>query len=297
MASVSILVIVLRDPMAFPVPEVWTQETADIIRENKKREASPSSFFCSQGRSICLSAEYFIDSRLSQEARGGVAGKHRHKIQLALFGQLMAAFEYMLKDFFAKTLDATNIFDDKIKGADWLKITTEQLLMQRVVQASIGATLVHPTMGWHSPDIVNSRFHSFFGNKPISGDKLATLSKLWILRHSVAHNAGFVTAHDAVRINQANISERVVNIDADFIKATYEFLVEIASSLALQSGKGILAQWMRSMMEYGSNYERDEFAYVRIKYLGVCETSRTQELPEVTSAMYQQDWNTYALQC
>jgi hypothetical protein len=281
--------------MAFPVVEVWNQETADITRENKKREASPCSFFCSQGRSICLSAEYFIDSRLSHEARGGVAGKHRHKIQLALFGQLMAAFEYMLKDFFAKTLDATNIFDDKIKGSDWLKVTTEQLLMQRIVQTSIGSTLVHPTMGWHSPDIVNSRFHGFFGNKPITGDKLATLSKLWILRHSVAHNAGFVTAHDAARIKQVNVSERVVNIDADFIGETYQFLVEIAGELALRCGKGILAQWIKSMMEYGSNYDRDEITYGRIKLLGVCEKSRTQELPEMTSAMYQADWSIYAV--
>lgn len=280
--------------MAFPHVEVWNQETADIARENKKREASPCSFFCSQGRSICLSAEYFIDSRLSQEARGGVAAKHRHKIQLALFGQLMAAFEYMLKDFFAKTLDATNIFDEKVKGADWLKITTEQLLMQRIVQASVGSTLVHPTMGWHTPDIVNIRFHAFFGNKPISGAQLATLSKLWILRHSVAHNAGFVTAHDAARINQANTSERVVNVDADFIKETYDFLVEIASGLALSSGKGILAQWIKSMMEYGSNYDRDESIYNRIKLLGTCERSRTQELPEMTSAMYQDDWSNYA---
>jgi hypothetical protein len=281
--------------MAFPDVEAWNQETADIARENKKREASPCSFFCSQGRSICLSAEYFVDSRLSQEARGGVAGKHRHKIQLALFGQLMAAFEYMLKDFFAKTLDATNILDDKIKGAEWLRITTEHLLMQRIVQASIGSTLVHPTMGWHSPEIVNSRFNTFFGNKPISGDQLATLSKLWILRHSVAHNAGFVTAHDAARINQANISERAVNIDATFIKDTFDFLIEIASGVALNSGKGLLAQWLKSMTEYGSNYERDKSTYTRIKLLGVCERSRTHELPEITMEMYQTDWNTYAV--
>jgi hypothetical protein len=74
-----------------------------------------------------------------------------------------------------------------------------------------------------------------------------------------------------------------------FIKQAYGFLVEIASILALNSGKGILAQWIKSMMEYGSNYERDKSTYSRIKLLGVCERSRTQELPEMTSAIYLAD--------
>ena len=281
--------------MAFPSVAVWNQETADISRENRKRQASPCSFFCSQGQSICLSADYFIDSRLATAARGGVAGKHRHKVQLALYGQLMAAFEYMLKDFFAKTLDATSVFDEQVKKADWLSITTDRILMQRVVQASIGSTLVHPTMGWHTPEIVNKRFDNFFGHKPVSGNQLSTLSKLWILRHSVAHNAGFVTANDAARINQANLSERVVNIDADFIKESFSFLQEIAKDLASNCGKSLIAQWFKSVKDYGANYTRDEATYNRIKLLSVCETRRTQELPEITEAMYTADWAVYAV--
>jgi hypothetical protein len=280
--------------MAFPEVAIWHRESADIARENRKRLASPCSFFCSQGQSICLAAEYFTDARLAPGSRGGVANKHRHKMQLAMFGQLMAAFEYMLKDFFAKTLDSTSVFDERVKKSDWLTITTERMLMLRIVQTSIGSTLVHPTLGWHSPEIVNDRFEKFFGHKPIPGDKLATLSKLWILRHSVAHNAGFVTAHDSARINQVNVSEHVVDIDADFIENTYQFLVEIAEELSKKSGKAILVQWLKATKDFGQNFPRDEQTYTRIKYLGVCEKRRAKELPVFTEAMYVADWSLYA---
>ena len=197
--------------MAFPQPEIWTRESADIRREHSKRIASPSSFFCSQGQSLYLAAEYFRDDRLVEDSRRGVAGKHRHKNQLAIFGQLMAAFEYMLKDFVAKAIDSTSAFDEKVKSQEWLSITTERVLAQRIVQASIGSTLVHPTLGWHSPETVNERFKNLFNVPPINGDEIRTLNVLWILRHSVAHNAGFVTAHDAARIGQSNLAEQVAH--------------------------------------------------------------------------------------
>jgi hypothetical protein len=280
--------------MPFPQPATWNRETADIARENSKRQTSPCSFFCSQGKSLCLSADYFIDERLADDSRGGVASKHRHKLQLALFGQLMAAFEYMLKDFFAKSIDATSVFDDKIKKLDWLNITTERVLAQRVVHTSVGSTLIHPTLGWHTPEIVNERFSSLFSNKPIQGAEVQTLNTLWVLRHSVAHNAGFVTAHDAARINLPDLSERVVQIDSQFIDDAYYFLVGIASNLAGTCGKSILSQWFKSVKEYSSNYQRDQTTYGRIKNLGTCITSRTQGLPEVTQDMYSADWAIYA---
>lgn len=132
--------------MPFPNLTPWTHATKDVLRESNKRQASPASFFCSHGQTLCLAAGYFVDERLSEAARGGVASKHRHKNQLAIYGQLMAAFEYMLKDFVAKAIVSTSAFDDKVKLQEWLSVTTDRMLMQRVVQTSIGATLVHPPL-------------------------------------------------------------------------------------------------------------------------------------------------------
>jgi hypothetical protein len=280
--------------VAFPQPDAWTRDSADIRREHTKRLASPCSFFCSQGRSLCLAAEYFRDDRLAEDSRGGVAGKHRHKNQLALFGQLMAAFEYMLKDFVAKAIDSTSAFDDKVKSQEWLNITTERILAQRVVQASIGSTLIHPTLGWHSPETVNERFKSLFNVPAINGDEIRTLNVLWILRHSVAHNAGFVTAHDAARIGQHTLSEQVAHIDAPFISESFDFLKLIAERLATNTGKSILKRWFVSVKEYGKDWQRDKEVYVRVKHLGLCVVPRTHELTDITVAAYNADWALHA---
>lgn len=281
--------------MAFPAASVWNRESADVARENLKRQSSPCSFFCSHGRSLCLAAEYFDDDRLAPAARGGVAGKHRHKNQLAIFGQLMAAFEYLLKDFVAKAIDATNAFDEKIKRQDWLEVTTDRVLAQRVVQASIGSMLVHPTLGWHTPETVNERFKAIFNVAPIDGAEIKTLSTLWVLRHSVAHNAGFVTAHDAARINQPALGEKVAHIDDQFITETFDFLKIIAQRLASNCGKSILKQWFGSVRDYGNNFARDQVAYGKTKHLATCVVSRTQPLPDITEPMYLADWAVYAV--
>lgn len=281
--------------MPFPQPAAWNRDSADIARENTKREKSPCSFFCSQGRSLCLAAEYFSDDRLSEEARGGVANKHRHKNQLAIFGQLMAAFEYMLKDYVAKAIDATSVFDDKIKTQTWLEVSTDRVLSQRIAQSSIGSMLVHPTLGWHSPETVNERFKNLFNVSPISGAELGTLSTLWILRHSVAHNAGFVTAHDAARIKQPALAEKVVSIDGQFIADAFAFLKVIAERTASDCGKSILKRWFCTVKEYGQNFQRDEIAYGRVKHLATCVVSRTQSLPAIAEATYQADWAVHAV--
>ena len=278
--------------MPFPEVSAWNRDSADIARESTKRRYSPCSFFFSHGRSLVLASEYFNDGRLSEEARGGVALKHRHKIHLAIFGQLMAAFEYMLKDFIAKSIDATNIFDEKIKQQDWLSITTERVLSQRVAQSSIGSMLVHPTLGWHSPETVNERYRSIFNVTPFDGNDIKTLSVLWVLRHSVAHNAGFVTAHDSARINQPALSEKVAHIDENFIKETFSYLCVISGRLAVSCGNSILIRWLRSLRTYGRNWDRDKNTYQAIKLLGTYVSSRNQELPTYDEAGYNADWDT-----
>lgn len=279
--------------VSFPNLSPWTRDTSDITRENKKRQTSPTSFFHSQGRALCLAAEYFKDERLAVDARDGVAAKHRHKNLLAIFGQLMAAFEYMLKDFVAKSIDATSVFDEKIKEQDWLSVTTDRVLSQRVAQTSIGSMLVHPTLGWHTPETVNTRFKNLFNCQVFKGADIKTLNTLWILRHSIAHNAGFVTAHDAARIGQPNLSEKVVDINAEFIKEAFDFLKAIANNIATTCGKSILKQWFKSKNEYEPDFARDEIEYVKVKLLSTCVASRTADLPTLTAVEYDADWQAF----
>ncbi len=276
--------------MPFPDLNPWTRDTADIAREDKKRQSSPTSFFYSQGRALCLAAEYFKDERLAVDARDGVAIKHRHKNQLAIFGQLMAAFEYMLKDFVAKSIDATSVFDEKIKEQEWLSVTTDRVLSQRVAQTSIGSMLVHPTLGWHTPETVNMRFKNLFNCPAFQGSDFKTLNTLWILRHSIAHNAGFVTAHDAARIGQPMLSEKVVDIDAWFIIETFNFLKAIAAHITATCGKSILKQWLKSKKTYGLDFARDKNEYLKVKLLSTWIASRTTDLPTPNAAEYKADW-------
>ncbi|KEZ65531.1 hypothetical protein C5I_0135880 [Pseudomonas syringae pv. syringae FF5] len=202
----------------------------------------------------------------------------------------MAAFEYMLKDFIASSIDASNVFDDKLKSQAWLSISTERVLSQRVAQTTIGSMLVHPTLGWHSPETVNERYKAIFNVTPFDGEDLKKISILWILRHSVAHNAGFVTAHDSARINQPLLSEKIAHIDEEFIKDTFGYLHAIALRVASACGKSMLKQWMKSMKAYLLNWERDKNTYQTLKLLGTCVSSRNTELPQFDEETYVRDW-------
>ena len=126
------------------LPTGWTANTADTERDEKKRVASPASFFFCQGQGIRLAAGYFEDSRLVATAQGGTAKKHRLRIHLALFGQLMASFEYMLKDFVARVIDLTDVFDERLKQAKWVDINVDRVL----AIGCISDTDAHAALRW-----------------------------------------------------------------------------------------------------------------------------------------------------
>mgnify|MGYP006440877135 CR=1 FL=1 len=236
-----------------------------------------------------MSADYFNESRLTDTAKGGYARKHRHRIQLSLFGQLMAAFEYMLKDFVSQAIDACDVIDEKIRRQDWVDIGVDQVLSQKSSETSVGSLLIHPTLGWHYAQEVNERYESLFGNSIIEESEIPTLKRLWILRHSVAHNAGFVTGPDASRFGSSDISESVVNTDEDFMQRTFDFLDPIAERAAERCGKCLLHQWMRSFGEQSPNFERDETIYRRLKLLGTYIRSRPTDLPDIGEDDYLRD--------
>lgn len=272
-------------------PRKWTSDAADISREEKKREDSPSSFFFSQGRALVLAADYFVNDRLAPAARGGVAKKHRHRIQLALFGQLMAALEFLFKDFIASVIDITPAFDEALLQAKWIEVDARRVLAFRSASSTAGAVLIHSTQGWHDPESVNKRYSSLFQRAPIENSEIPELERLWLLRHSVAHNAGFVTTYDAVRGGMQELAEEVADLDAKFIRDAFEFLGAIAERMADNVGDAALLAWLKTRVAAGPDYARDKQIYAKLKLLATCVKSRTQELPRVLKGSYTQDFN------
>jgi hypothetical protein len=195
------------EPMPFPIPEKYSSEAADVARDEAKRRVSPPSFFFAQTQALFLSAEYFKNDRLQPSARGGVANKHRNRIRSALFGQVMASFEFCIKDFIAQVIDSSDVFDEAIHRCKWIDVDKSRVLAQRDVAGSVGALLIHPLLGWHDTDELNKRFEELFKYQLLDRDEAQKLRRLWIIRHSVAHNGGFVTHHDAYRL-QAPTSEK-----------------------------------------------------------------------------------------
>lgn len=276
--------------MPFPIPEAWNRDSRDAQRDEAKRKDSPCSFFYSQGRSLVLAAEYFVDDRLAVKARDGVALKHRHKIHLALFGQLMASFEYLLKDFVAKSIDLTAVLDLKVQKAKWMEIDAAKVLSYRLAATTPGSILVHSSSGWHSSEIVNSRYQELFSRQPIAADELPTLEKLWVLRHSVAHNAGFVIHFDASRIGSMGLAESVANVDASFVTDTFNFLCPIAERIASTVGDNLLLEWLKTCKASGADFDRDAVTYIGLKKLASMVKSRTTDIVTPGKAEYLVDF-------
>jgi len=273
-------------------PPKWTSDAADIEREERKREQSPSSFSFSQGQALVLAANYFSDDRLVPGARGGVAAKHRHRIQLALFGQMMAALEFLFKDFVASVADLVPTFDEVLAQAKWIQVDARRVLSFRSASstAGAGAILLHPTQGWHEPADVNDRYSALFKRAPISKAEIPALERLWILRHSVAHNAGFVTTHDAIRGGLPELAEGVADIDAEYLGQTFDFLCGIARRIAEEVGDAVVQAWLKTRTSAGADYNRDKEMYSALKQLATYVDSRTKDLPQITKGYYTEDF-------
>lgn len=280
--------------MVFPIPEPRVRDTADALRDAEKRRKSPGSFFYSQGQSQVLAATYFRTDRLAEHARGAVSSKHMHRIQMALFGQLMAAFEYFLKDFVAKAIDATPLVDETLKKQKWLEIDVDRVLANRSGSATVGATLVHTTMGWHYPAEVNVRYSNLFNFQAIPPEAIGVLEKLWILRHSVAHNAGFVTHWDATRIGSVGLADHAADIDGDFIRETFDFLAPIVQSVTETCGGNLLRRFFEPLRDRGQNFREDAGTYEKLKYLSLYISRRSDDLPAVNAALYRADFDHFA---
>ena len=239
-----------------------------------------------------LAATYFTDARLAG-GYSAVAAKHRHRIQSAAFGQMMASFEWCVKDFFAQVIDATDLYDDKVEAAKWILLEKSRVLAQREATASIGAILIHPTQGWHDTSTLQARYSEFFAASPLSNAEADTLERLWILRHSVAHNAGFVTNHDAYRMRAPSLSERSVRLDEAFLRDAYDFLTGVVCRLGDPVGTSVMKRWLTDKST--GNFADDVLVYRALKNITTVVESRSLGLPTVNQTTYDADRQRHGL--
>lgn len=201
----------------------------------------------------------------------------------------MSPDEFCLKDYIAQVIELTDVFDERVNTAGWISVDKSRILAQRDVAASVGAILIHPLLGWHEPDTVNERYVSLSGNAPIADDESQSLQRLWIIRHSVAHNAGFVTHHDAYRLRAATLRESAVQITQAFLTETVSFLGGIVQRLAEDKpiGKSIMGQWIR--LRSTGVWADDRDAYKALRLVMTVEKNRVRKLPSFTTSYYTKD--------
>ena len=110
------------------------------------------------------------------------------------------------------------------------------------------------------------------------------------MRHSVAHNAGFVSSYDAARSGVPYLAEEVAHLDEEFIKETFEFLSGIAKRLAEDVGQNVLFQWLATRKSNGPDWNRDKDTYTNLKLLATYIASRAQDLPSIRKGSYTRDF-------
>jgi hypothetical protein len=144
-------------------------------------------------------------------------------------------------------------------------------------------------MGWHDTDEVNQRFQTLFERQIFEKEEAQRLQRLWIIRHSVAHNGGYVTHHDAYRLQAPTLREAAIAMDYAFLKETTDFLRGIV--LKLEHDKPIadrvVGEWIRRKAT--GSWPDDKVAYKRIRAIVTVVRKRTDDLPNVTKKIYSAD--------
>jgi hypothetical protein len=267
--------------VAFPTPSTSAAESADAHRDERKRQESPPSSFFAQSQAILTGVRYLEPLH---SGYGGAARKHKNRAWSALLVQLMAAFEFTMKDFIAQTLDVTHIYDDEIATWDWVELNISAVLGTRDGSGKLGAVLIHPLSGWQTPEKMNSRYQDVFRRMPIANDELPYLKDLWIVRHSIAHNGGVITGPDARRLREPSLTNEQILVDLDYLENATNFLREIVGRLESVVGEALLKRWFGEAAS--GSWETDSVVYRPLKLLTTYVQSRPRELPEIDELDY-----------
>jgi hypothetical protein len=122
-----------------------------------------------------------------------------------------------------------------------------------------------PLGGWQVPETMNSRYREIFDRQPIAADEIPSLRDLWIVRHSIPHNGGFVTQPDARRLRTHTLAEKQVLIDLDFVQQATTFLRTIVGRLESAVGPSLLRKWFQDAAT--GVWAHDQIDYLRLNFL------------------------------
>ena len=243
----------------------------------------------SRTQGLLVAARYFEDR--SSAGYAGVSKKHLQRLNSAFLGQLLASFEWCLKDYIAGTLDATDAFDGLLSNQDWLRPRVETIFAQRSEGGSIGALLIHPSQGWHDVDTANRRFKRLFNHElVVSSSDAESLRSLWLLRHSLAHNAGIVTHPDAYRMNAPALAGQTAAIDRDFLADAADVLRRTVRRLEDPIGGAMVKHWFVNRAT--GTYTEDRDTYRTLRLIGTAVRRSSEGLPSVTKSRYTKDRKT-----
>ena len=120
-----------------------------------------------------------------------------------------------------------------------------------------------------------------------ASDEVPKLRDLWVVRHSVAHNGGFVTRADARRLRSAELRDRQVLIDLPYLEQAADLLRSIVERLESLVGPALWKRWFAEGAT--RSWADDEDDYRRLKLLTTYVRSRPRDLPTITESMYAVD--------
>ena len=115
------------------------------------------------------------------------------------------------------------------------------------------------------------------------------LQRVWIIPHSMAHNGGFVTGHDAYRLQAPTLREAAIAMELDFLEETIRFLRSGVEELnhGQPISDRVIAEWLNKKAT--GNWTEDEEAYGRVGSIVTVVRERTHDIPTFTRDMYDAD--------
>lgn len=246
-------------------------------RLSDKLERSPGSFFKARARDLVLAAGYAND-RLPGNAYGGTSQRHYHTVCGATYAVLLSSFELTIKSLYARSIDCTGRYDDRLKGDTKLTIKPELILANRDVTGA-GDVFASQWNAWQAPTEVNQRFCKLIEINPLDNTAVAALEKLWQIRHVIAHSSGVTSRLDRHRLGGAIEADRALVIDGDYLAVVEERLLAIMTSAAAVVGKRLLDDYF----DRNPAWDTEQVEFTALLLLGRV-VGQTQDLPEVTEA-------------
>jgi hypothetical protein len=265
-------------------PRVSESGTRRDRRLAEKLESSPGSFFVERGRDMTLAAPYFND-RLPDEAYSGTARRHLHNLCAAAYAVLLSSFELTWKTLYARIVDRTTAYDDRLLNWNKASVSVESLLAHRD-QASAGSMLASSLGTWQNPELVNDRYERLLGWKPFSNPQVKMLQDLWQLRHVVAHSSGILGSLDAYRVSWDLPVDSALQLDPEFLDDAYSELKGIVWQRVPALGANLLDDFFEVATTQTWDTDREDFTAL---YLLGQVVGQRQDLPEVDQPVYQQE--------